>query len=137
MKKVLEIGGFIAGAILVVFGIVAIVLALNGQSTVNSSLKSEKITGSSDMTPAAIKQEVAGFPVVAGLVDERVSCSSRRVRGGEGAGGGCPPYAGDPTTVSPRTAVGRATVSSCRSTRAPSSLSASTLRGAWAFHRNV
>jgi len=60
MKKVLEIGGFIAGAILAVFGIVAIVLALNGQSTVNSSLRAEKITGSSDMTPAAIQQEVAG-----------------------------------------------------------------------------
>jgi hypothetical protein len=53
-------GGFIAGAVLIVFGIAAIVLALNGGSTVNSSLKAEKITGSSDMTPAGIKQEVAG-----------------------------------------------------------------------------
>ena len=60
MKKVLEIGGFIAGAVLVVFGIVAVVLAVNGNSTVNSSLRAEKITGSADMTPAAIKQEVAG-----------------------------------------------------------------------------
>ena len=60
MKKVLEIGGFIAGAILVVFGTVAVVLAVNGNSTVNSSLRAEKITGSPDMTPAAIKQEVAG-----------------------------------------------------------------------------
>jgi len=62
MKKVLEIGGFIAGAVLIVFGIAAIVLALNGNSTVNSSLKAEKITGSPDMTPALIKQEVAGQP---------------------------------------------------------------------------
>ena len=60
MKKILEIGGFIAGAILVVFGTVAVVLAINGNSTVNSSLRAEKITGSADMTPAAIKQEVAG-----------------------------------------------------------------------------
>jgi hypothetical protein len=60
MKKILEIGGFIAGAVLMVFGIVAIVLAVNGNSTVNSGLKAEKITGSPDMTPAAIKQEVAG-----------------------------------------------------------------------------
>jgi hypothetical protein len=60
MKKVLEIGGFIAGAVLIVFGIVAVVLALQGGSTVNSSLKAEKITGTPDMTPAAIKQEVAG-----------------------------------------------------------------------------
>jgi hypothetical protein len=60
MKKVLEIGGFIAGAVLVVFGTVAVVLAVNGNSTVNSSLRAEKITGTPDMTPAAIKQEVAG-----------------------------------------------------------------------------
>jgi hypothetical protein len=60
MKKVLEIGGFIAGSILIVFGIVAVVLAVQGNSTVNSSLKAEKITGSPDMTPALIKQEVAG-----------------------------------------------------------------------------
>ena len=60
MKKVLEIGGFIAGSILVVFGVAAVILAINGNSTVNSSLRAEKITGSADMTPAAIKQEVAG-----------------------------------------------------------------------------
>ena len=60
MKKVLEIGGFIAGAVLVVFGIVAVVLAVKGNSTVNSSLRAEKIVGTPDMTPAAIKQEVAG-----------------------------------------------------------------------------
>jgi hypothetical protein len=60
MRRVLEIGGFVAGGILVVFGIVVIVLALAGRSTVNSSLKDEKITGTPDMTPAGIKQEVAG-----------------------------------------------------------------------------
>ena len=62
MKKVLEIGGFIAGAVLMVFGIAAIVLAVNGNSTVSSSLKQEKITGTPDMTPAAIKKEAAGQP---------------------------------------------------------------------------
>ena len=62
MKKFLEIGGFIAGAVLVVFGVAAIVLGVNGRSTVNSSLKPEKIAGSPDMTPALIKQEAAGSP---------------------------------------------------------------------------
>ena len=55
MKKVLEIGGFIAGAVLVVFGVAVIVLGVNGRSTVNSSLNAEKIVGSEDMTPALIK----------------------------------------------------------------------------------
>ena len=59
MRRVLEIGGFVAGAILIAFGIAVIVLALDGRSTVNSSLKQEKITGTPDMTPTAIKQEVA------------------------------------------------------------------------------
>ena len=62
MKKVLEIGGFIAGAVLMVFGIAAVVLAVNGNSTVSSSLKQEKITGTPDMTPAAIQKEAAGQP---------------------------------------------------------------------------
>jgi hypothetical protein len=57
MKKLLEIGGFIAGAVLMVFGVAAIVMAVNGHSTVNSSLKAEKIVGSPDMTPTAIKSE--------------------------------------------------------------------------------
>ena len=57
MKKLLEIGGFIAGAVLMVFGVAAIVMAVNGHSTVNSSLKAEKIVGSPDMTPAAITTE--------------------------------------------------------------------------------
>ena len=59
MKKVLEIGGFIAGAVLIAFGIAVIVLGVNGRSTVNSSLNAEKIVGSEDMTPALIKVAVA------------------------------------------------------------------------------
>ena len=60
MRRVLEIGGFVAGGILIAFGIAVIVLALNGRSTVNDSLSQERITGTPDMTPAGIKQEVAG-----------------------------------------------------------------------------
>ena len=60
MRRVLEIGGFVAGGILIAFGIAVIVLALNGRSTVNDSLSQERITGTPDMTPANIKQEVAG-----------------------------------------------------------------------------
>jgi hypothetical protein len=57
VKKILEYGGLAAGVVLFVFGIVAIVMAFNGRSTVNSSLKHEYIVGSADMTPAAIKAE--------------------------------------------------------------------------------
>jgi hypothetical protein len=57
MRKALEIGGFVAAAVLIAFGVVAIVMGVNGRSTVNNSLANEYIVGSSDMTPSAIKAE--------------------------------------------------------------------------------
>jgi len=56
-RKLLEWGGFAAGVVLVTFGIVAIVMGFSGRSTVSDSLKQEKIVGTADMTPAAIKDE--------------------------------------------------------------------------------
>jgi putative Mn2+ efflux pump MntP len=57
MRKALEIGGFIAAALLIVFGVVAISMGVNGRNTVNKSLTNEYIVGSPDMTPSAIKAE--------------------------------------------------------------------------------
>ena len=64
MRKVFEIGGVIAAAVLIAFGIAAIVMGFNGRSTVTNSLKQEKIVGTPDMTPATIKAEAkdAGLP---------------------------------------------------------------------------
>jgi hypothetical protein len=56
-RKLFEWGGFAAGAILVAFGVVAIVMGFSGRSTVANSLKLEKITGTPDMTPALIAKE--------------------------------------------------------------------------------
>jgi hypothetical protein len=56
-KQFLSYGGVIASAILIVFGIVSIVVALNGRSEVRSDIKREAIVGTPDMTPAAIKAE--------------------------------------------------------------------------------
>jgi len=57
MRKILEIGGVVAAAVLIAFGMVALVLGVNGRSTVRDSIKQEKIVGSGDMTPAAIAKE--------------------------------------------------------------------------------
>src|SRR5437870_13650387 len=64
MKRLLEWGGVAAGIVLIAFGVAAIVLGVNGRSTVQSSLKLEQIVGTPDMTPAAIKTEAqkAGLP---------------------------------------------------------------------------
>jgi hypothetical protein len=57
MRKALEIGGFVAAAVLIAFGIAAIVMGVHGRNTVNSSLSHEYIVAGSDMTPSAIKAE--------------------------------------------------------------------------------
>ena len=64
MRKVFEVGGIVAAAVLIAFGIGALVLGINGRSTVRDSLSSEQIVGSDDMTPAGIAAEAkeAGLP---------------------------------------------------------------------------
>jgi hypothetical protein len=57
MRKYFEIGGVVAAAVLIGFGIAAVVMGINGRSTVQDSLKLEQIVGSPDMTPTAIKAE--------------------------------------------------------------------------------
>jgi hypothetical protein len=56
-RRILQIGGVVSGAVLIVFGIVVIVLAINGRNTVHSELQQQQITGTPDMTPDAIKGE--------------------------------------------------------------------------------
>jgi hypothetical protein len=64
MRKFFEIGGVVAAAVLIAFGIAAIAMGANGRSTVNSSLKQEYLVGTPDMTPKAIAAEAkkAGLP---------------------------------------------------------------------------
>jgi F0F1-type ATP synthase membrane subunit c/vacuolar-type H+-ATPase subunit K len=54
MRKLFEIGGLVAAVVLIAFGVVTILMGVNGRNTVSSSLKTEQITGSPDMTPSAI-----------------------------------------------------------------------------------
>jgi hypothetical protein len=63
MRRWLQYGGFAAGFVLIAFGVVAIAMGVNGRSTVQDSLRQEKIVGSADMTPAltAIAVKEAGL----------------------------------------------------------------------------
>ena len=63
-RKLFEYGGIAASIVLVAFGIAAIVIGVNGRSTVHSNLAQEAIVGTPDMTPSAIKAEAkqAGLP---------------------------------------------------------------------------
>jgi len=59
MRKAFEIGGMVAAAVLVAFGVAVIVIGVSGRSTVRDNLAEQKIVGTPDMTPAAIKGEAA------------------------------------------------------------------------------
>ena len=75
MRKVLEIGGLLAGALLIAFGVAAIVMGVDGRSTVRDSLRQEQIVGSPDMTPAAIRAEAkqAGLPATISIPSTSVA----------------------------------------------------------------
>src|SRR2546423_10030402 len=64
MRKFFEIGGVVAAAILIAFGIASIVMGMNGRDTVRHSLRQEQIVGTPDMTSSAIAAEAkkAGLP---------------------------------------------------------------------------
>ena len=54
-KKIWEIGGFIAGGVLILFGIVAIFLGVQGFTTTRDAIKDEGITFGTADDPAVAK----------------------------------------------------------------------------------
>jgi hypothetical protein len=56
-RRIWAIGGFISGAILIVFGAVALYMGIDGRNTVTHELSQEKIVGGSDMAPSEIQKE--------------------------------------------------------------------------------
>ena len=80
-----EIGGFISGAVLIVFGAAALYLGVNGYQTVGNELSNEAIVGGSDMSPDEIQKAAseAGLPDTIDLptcdvVDESIDTGVRR-----------------------------------------------------------
>jgi hypothetical protein len=57
MRKLFEIGGLVAAAVLIAFGAGALIMSVQGRNTVRDSLKLEQIVGSPDMTPTLIAAE--------------------------------------------------------------------------------
>ena len=63
-RRLWEIGGLVSGAVLIVFGVVALYMGINGYQTVGDELGKEQIVGGSDMAPAEIQKAAseAGLP---------------------------------------------------------------------------
>ena len=55
MRKLFEFGGVIAGAVLIIFGVAAIYMGVDGRSTVRDSLSKEQITFGAADDPAVAK----------------------------------------------------------------------------------
>lgn len=82
-RRLWEIGGFIAGAVLILFGAAAIYMGIDGYRTVQDELNKEYIVGGSDMTPDEIRAgaEKAGLPdsielPTCDVVDEEIDTGS-------------------------------------------------------------
>jgi hypothetical protein len=58
VPKLFSIGGFVAAAVLIVFGLAVIVIGAVGRSYVQDQLAKEQIVGSEDMTPDAITASI-------------------------------------------------------------------------------
>jgi hypothetical protein len=54
-RRILEIGGILAGTLMIAFGVGALVMSINAKNTVSTEVSSEQIVGSADMNPTAIK----------------------------------------------------------------------------------
>lgn len=72
MRRLFEYAGYAAAVVLVAFGIGALVLSLNGRNDVREDLAREKIEGSADMTPEAIREAVEEAGIT---VDDLPECS--------------------------------------------------------------
>lgn len=68
-RRVLEIGGIVAGVVMIAFGIGALVMSVNARNTVSDELKAEFIVGSADMNPTDIAKaaEESGLPATIAL----------------------------------------------------------------------
>jgi hypothetical protein len=85
MRKIFEFGGIAASVILIAFGIGAIVLGVNGRSTVRDSLKQEQIVGSDDMTPEQIAIDAKGAGLSADVPLPTVDIAGKPITNGDRA----------------------------------------------------
>jgi hypothetical protein len=82
MRKILRIGGFVSAAVLITFGVAAILMGVNGRSTVQRSLTQEAIVGTADMTPASIKAEAKAAGLSPSLSYPTVSVAGQAINNG-------------------------------------------------------
>jgi hypothetical protein len=84
-RKLFEFGGLAAAVILIAFGVAAVVMGLNGRSTVQSTLTQEKVVGTPDMTAAAIAGEAKKAKLPASIALPTCDVAGKTVTDGASA----------------------------------------------------
>jgi hypothetical protein len=74
-RRLFEFGGYAAAAILLAFGVAALILGVNGRSEVRSNVKREQIVGSADMTKAGILEEAKQAKLPASILATLPTCN--------------------------------------------------------------
>ena len=74
-KKIFEIGGYIAAAVLIAFGIASLVLGVNGRNEVRKDVQREYIVGSPDMNKTAILAEAKEAKLPAAILATLPTCN--------------------------------------------------------------
>jgi hypothetical protein len=74
-RRILEFGGYIAAAVLIAFGIAAVVMGINGRNEVRTDIKREYIVGSADMNPTAILAAAKEAKLPQNVIDELPTCN--------------------------------------------------------------
>jgi hypothetical protein len=75
MRRLFEFGGYAAAAVLLAFGVAALILGVDGRSEVRTNVKREQIVGSPDMTPAGIRAEAEQAKLPASILATLPTCS--------------------------------------------------------------
>jgi hypothetical protein len=74
-RKIFEIGGYFAAAVLVAFGIASLVLGVNGRNEVRRDVQREYIVGSTDMNKTAILAEAKEAKLPPAILDTLPTCN--------------------------------------------------------------
>ena len=79
-RRILEIGGVVAGVVMIAFGIGSLALGINARQTVGDELKREFIVGSEDVNPADTEEAVAEAGLGRAWTSRRATWRRRRSR---------------------------------------------------------
>jgi hypothetical protein len=84
-RKFLEIGGIVAGVILIAFGVGALVMSVNAHNTVGNELTQQKIVGSPDMNPTDIQAAMTEAKITGAVPVPSCNVADKTIESGSDA----------------------------------------------------